>query len=89
MLSASASRPPPPARRSSQITAATPTAPSVAEQRMNGSMGSRQSLDSAGLYESAVPHPQQFYQMSSFTGRSPIANPQAAAAAIAAAKFRI
>lgn len=86
MRTTSASRPPPPTRRSSQITAATPTAPSVAEQRMNGSMGSRQSLDSAGLYESGLPHPQQFYQMSSFN-RPSQASAQASAAA--AAKFRI
>ncbi|CAL2029748.1 unnamed protein product [Caenorhabditis brenneri] len=86
MRTTSASRPPPPARRSSQITAATPTAPSVAEQRMNGSMGSRQSLDSAGLYDSGMPHPQQFYQMSSFN-RPSQASAQASAAA--AAKFRI
>ncbi|CCD64227.1 IMD domain-containing protein [Caenorhabditis elegans] len=86
MRTTSASRPPPPARRTSQITAATPTAPSVAEQRMNGStMGSRQSLDSAGLYDPA--HPQQFYQMSSFN-RSNNVNGQASATA-AAAKFRI
>ncbi|EFO88557.1 hypothetical protein CRE_13654 [Caenorhabditis remanei] len=90
MRTTSASRPPPPARRSSQITAATPTAPSVAEQRMNGSMGSRQSLDSAGLYESnGIPlphHPQQFYQMSSFN------RPNGATVthnSAAAAKFRI
>uniref|UniRef100_A0A1I7TWZ0 IMD domain-containing protein n=1 Tax=Caenorhabditis tropicalis TaxID=1561998 RepID=A0A1I7TWZ0_9PELO len=86
MRTTSASRPPPPARRTSQITAATPTAPSVAEQRMNGSMGSRQSLDSAGLYETGIPHSQQFYQMSSFNRPTP-ANVQASAAA--AAKFRI
>ncbi|WKX91885.1 hypothetical protein Q1695_010150 [Nippostrongylus brasiliensis] len=48
----SASRPPPPARRSSTITSATPTAPSIAEARMSmGSiMGSRQSLNSTGFY---------------------------------------
>ncbi|KAK6729876.1 hypothetical protein RB195_006744 [Necator americanus] len=48
----SSSRPPPPARRSSTITSATPTAPSIAEARMSmGSiMGSRQSLNSTGLY---------------------------------------
>lgn len=48
----SSSRPPPPTRRSSTITAATPTAPSVVEARMSvGSvMGSRQSLNSSGLY---------------------------------------
>lgn len=46
------SRPPPPTRRSSTITAATPTAPSVVEARMSmGSMmGSRQSLNSSTLY---------------------------------------
>ncbi|CAP24757.2 Protein CBG03954 [Caenorhabditis briggsae] len=86
MRTTSASRPPPPARRSSQITAATPTAPSVAEQRMNGSMGSRQSLDSAGLYESEMPHPQHFYQMSSFNRPTPAS---VTASAAAAAKFRI
>ncbi|UMM11560.1 hypothetical protein L5515_000783 [Caenorhabditis briggsae] len=86
MRTTSASRPPPPARRSSQITAATPTAPSVAEQRMNGSMGSRQSLDSAGLYESGMPHPQHFYQMSSFNRPTPAS---VTASAAAAAKFRI
>lgn len=48
----SASRPPPPARRSSTITSATPTAPSIADARMSmGSiMGSRQSLNSTGFY---------------------------------------
>ncbi|PIO59930.1 hypothetical protein TELCIR_18591, partial [Teladorsagia circumcincta] len=48
----SATRPPPPARRSSTITSATPTAPSIAEARMSmGSiMGSRQSLNSSGYY---------------------------------------
>lgn len=86
MRTTSSSRPPPPARRSSQITAATPTAPSVAEQRLNGSMGSRQSLDSAGLYESGISHPQQFYQLSSFN--RPNATTVTASAA-AAAKFRI
>ncbi|CAI2307347.1 unnamed protein product [Caenorhabditis sp. 36 PRJEB53466] len=90
MRTTSASRPPPPARRSSQITAATPTAPSVAEQRINGSMGSRQSLDSAGLYDNGMPHPQQFYQMSSFSrSNSQATNGQATASASAGAKFRI
>ncbi|CAI5439676.1 unnamed protein product [Caenorhabditis angaria] len=80
MRTTSASRPPPPARRSSQITAATPTAPSVAEQRMNGSMaGSRQSLDSAGLYDNNPQNQQQYY---SFSRQNP-------AKTAAAAKFRI
>ncbi|CAD6194729.1 unnamed protein product [Caenorhabditis auriculariae] len=50
--SSGSSRPPPPTRRSSQITAATPTAPSVAETRLsaNSIMGSRQSLNSTALY---------------------------------------
>ncbi|KAJ1346645.1 hypothetical protein KIN20_001516 [Parelaphostrongylus tenuis] len=52
MRAEGSSRPPPPTRRSSTITAATPTAPSVVEARMGmGSiMGSRQSLNSTGLY---------------------------------------
>ncbi|CAB3407124.1 unnamed protein product [Caenorhabditis bovis] len=83
MRTTSASRPPPPARRSSQITAATPTAPSVAEQRMNGGsiMGSRQSLDSAGIYDQQYMIYNQ--NMSSFGRNSTTSNPPAAA------KFRI
>ncbi|PAV76534.1 hypothetical protein WR25_13659 isoform B [Diploscapter pachys] len=72
------SRPPPPVRRSSQITAATPTAPSVAEARMSmGSsiMGSRQSLNSASLYSQLGSQPDVRYsgQMSSISNIAPSA----------------